>query len=175
MRKRLRATAPVLCALAALLLISLPAAAHHVHHVVARGDAVVVSLTYGNGSPLTFDRYDIFAGGEESPFQSGTTDAAGRIVFLPDRSCTWRVKVFSEDGHGADFTFQAGPVEPAVAEPDGAAPAGEAADPAETVQVALTPGLVAEKPFIERFAGPVAGVGIIFGIFGLFALFFRRR
>jgi nickel transport protein len=151
--------------LAILFLMTLPAAAHHVGYEVDRGEAVVVSLAYGNGSPLAFDRYEIIAEGEEAPYQSGITDAMGRIVFLPDRTSTWRVRVFSEDGHGADFTFEAGPAEPAAAGPD-----------REPVNTLMPEVVEAEnKRLVERFAGPVFGVGIILSAFALFSLFARRR
>ncbi len=153
--------------LAILFLMTLPAAAHHVGYEVDRGEAVVVSLAYGNGSPLAFDRYEIIAEGEETPYQSGITDAMGRIVFLPDRTSTWRVRVFSEDGHGADFTFEAGPAEPE----------DEAAQPEQEPVNTLTPEVVEaeKKRLVERFAGPVFGVGIILSVFALFSLFARRR
>jgi len=183
MSKCLLSPVPALTFLVVLLMVSLPAEAHHVSHEVTRGEAVVVSLAYGNGSPLALDRYDIFADGEEAPYQSGNTDAGGRIVFLPDRACVWRVKVFSEDGHGADFTFEAGPAGAAAAgtdeaeQADVAGTAGEAAGPGDPVTDTWTPEVAAaeKKRLIERFAGPVLGVGIIFGLFGLFALFVRRR
>lgn len=166
MRMRLLVTARVLSVLSVVLLVTLPAAAHHVSHEVTRGEAVLVSLAYGDGSPMSHDRYEIIAEGEETPFQAGVTDSGGRIFFQPDQLSTWRVRVFSEDGHGADFTFQAGPAEAAPAEPE----ASETA-----VQEPVQEAIPVEKPFIERFAGPVAGVGIIFGLFGLFSLFIRKR
>jgi nickel transport protein len=163
--------------LAILFLMTLPAAAHHVGYEVDRGEAVVVSLAYGNGSPLAFDRYEIIAEGEETPYQSGITDAMGRIVFLPDRTSSWRVRVFSEDGHGADFTFEAGPAEPPAAGPDAAKPEDEAAQPEQEPVNTLTPEVVEaeKKRLVERFAGPVFGVGIILSAFALFSLFARRR
>lgn len=175
MSKHLPAAVPVLIVLTTLLLSSLPAAAHHVHHEVARGEAVVVTLTYGDGSPLAGDRYDILAHGEEKAFQTGTTDAAGRIVFMPDSVGTWRVRVFSEDGHGADFTFETGPVTAAAEEQ-----ADRSADVAELNEApvnTLTPEVVEaeKKRLVERFAGPALGVGIILALFGVFALFVRSR
>jgi nickel transport protein len=177
MGKPLLTAISVLAVCSVLLVISLPVAAHHVHHQVTRGEAVVVALAYGNGSPLAFDRYEIFAGDGESPYQSGKTDAQGRMVFLPDHVGIWRVKVFSEDGHGADFSFEAGPAAQEVREPDAVEPADEAAGPDEPALNTWTPEVAAaeQKNFIERYALPVAGLGIIFGLFGLFSLFVGRR
>ncbi len=126
-----------------------PAIAHQVLYDVSRGEAVIVALSYGDGSPLARERYDLYCDEEETPVQSGYTDAEGRVVFLPGREAIWRVRIFTDDGHGADFNFEAGP--------------------STTVPVELN------KPLVERYAGLVAGVGIIFGVFGLLALFIRRR
>lgn len=167
--------------LSAFLFVT-PVSAHHVHHEVDRAEAVVVTLAYGGGSPLAGDRYEIREAGGDAAWQTGRTDAAGRIVFLPDRDAEWRVRVFAEDGHGADFTLRAGP--PAAEQPPDGAEA--AADPAEAVAEpaeipervdTVTPEVVeAEKQkLVERFAGPVFGVGVILSLFGIFALFVRRR
>ena len=95
-----------------------------------------------------FEGYEIYRAGEEVPFQVGRTDARGRAVFLPDRAGTWRVKAFSEDGHGADFSFTTGA--------DGGA--GDL-----------------HQPFFERHLRIIIGVSLIFGVFGLVDLLIRRR
>jgi nickel transport protein len=69
-------------------------------------------------------------------------------VFRPDRAGTWRVKAFSEDGHGADLSLTTG------------AQGGiESAD----------------RSLFERHSRLVVGVSIIFGIFGLVSLYARRK
>jgi nickel transport protein len=78
----------------------------------------------------------------------GRTDSQGRVVFIPDRAGTWRLKVFSEDGHGADLSFTTG---------------GE---------VGVRD---ANEPFLERHLRIIVGVSVIFGVFGLVDLFARRR
>ena len=137
-------------AIALLLCFWLPerAAGHDLQHSIEEGVAVTVKLFYADGNEFSFESYEVYRAGEEIPFQVGRTDALGRIVFLPDRAGTWRVKAFSEDGHGADLSLTTG-----------AQGAIESAD----------------RPLFERHARLVVGVSIIFGIFGLLSLFARRR
>lgn len=85
------------------------AGAHELHQKVSRGGAVIVELTYPDHSPFSYEQFEVFREGEETPFQTGRTDALGRIVFVPDRDGAWRIRTFSEDGHGLDITIEAGP------------------------------------------------------------------
>jgi len=137
-------------AMALLLCLWLPerAAAHDLRHSVEEGAAVAVKLSFADGNEFSFESYEVYHAGEEIPFQVGRTDALGRIVFLPDRAGTWRIKAFSEDGHGADFSLTTGE--------QGAV---ESAD----------------RSIFERHSRLVVGVSIIFGIFGLVSLFARRK
>jgi nickel transport protein len=137
-------------AVAMLLCLWLPerSAAHDLQHTVEEGTAVTVKIFFADGSEFSFERYEIYRAGEEIAFQVGRTDALGRIVFLPDRAGTWRVKAFSEDGHGADFSL--------VTDVRGGVGS-------------------ADRSLLERHARLVVGVSIIFGIFGLVSLFARRR
>jgi nickel transport protein len=82
--------------------------AHELIQNVTRGSAVVIELSYSNGSPFSHEQYEIHFEGEDVPFQTGRTDALGRIVFVPDRRGSWRVRAFSEDGHGMDTTVESG-------------------------------------------------------------------
>jgi len=123
------------------------ALAHDLQHSIDEGAAVSVKLFFADGSEFSFESYEIFRAGDEIPFQVGRTDIRGRVVFIPDRAGTWRLKVFSEDGHGADLSFTTG---------------GEGG-----VQDA-------NEPFLERHLRIIVGVSVIFGVFGLVDLFARR-
>jgi nickel transport protein len=170
--------------LLAAFLFGTPAAAHRVHHEVSREEAVVVTLAYGDGSPLAGEQYEIRVAGGNAVWQTGVTDVEGRIAFLPDRDAEWRIRVFTEDGHGADFTVPAGPptVEPAgeagstdrATSVDDAQESPDGPQPVES-EPSTPAAATAEKPLVERFAGPVLGVGIILACFGGIALFVRRR
>jgi nickel transport protein len=123
------------------------ALAHDLQHQIEEGPAVSVRLFFADGSDFAFESYEIYRAGEEVPFQVGRTDLRGRVVFLPDRAGTWRIKAFSEDGHGVDFSFSTG--------------AG---------------GSVREggRPLLERHLRLVVGVSVIFGLFGLVSLLMKK-
>jgi nickel transport protein len=123
------------------------ALAHDLQHSIDEGAAVSVKLFFADGRYFDFESYEVYRAGDEIPYQVGRTDAQGRVVFLPDRAGTWRIKAFSEDGHGADFSFATGAMNDI----------GEA-----------------NKSFLERHLRIIAGVSVIFGVFGLVNLFSRR-
>jgi nickel transport protein len=123
------------------------AMAHDLQHSINEGTAVSVKLFFADGNDFDFESYEVYRAGEEIPFQVGRTDALGRVVFLPDRAGTWRIKTFSEEGHGADFAFTTG---------------------------AKNHIQETNKPFLERHLRIIAGVSVIFGVFGLATLFLRR-
>ena len=73
------------------------AAGHDLHHELGRAEeAISVRLFVDHDHPFAFEGYEVYRGGEGSAFQTGRTDALGRLIFLPDRAGMWRVKVFSE-------------------------------------------------------------------------------
>jgi len=123
------------------------ALAHDLQHRIEEGAAVSVEFFFADGSDFAFESYEVYRAGDEIPFQVGRTDARGRAVFLPDRAGTWRIKAFSEEGHGANLSFTTG-VENDIRE--------------------------ARKPFLERHLRVITGVSVIFGVFGLFTLFTRK-
>lgn len=130
------------------LLAALPAHAHDLQHTVTGAQAVVIKMFYVDNTPFAFEGYEIYREGEKLPFQVGRTDGQGRIAFLPDRAADWRVKAFSEDGHGLDFKLS-------------------------TDAAAKVSG--AEKPAFERYGRIAVGVAVILGLFGLLNLFVNRK
>jgi nickel transport protein len=122
--------------------------AHDLQHSIDEAAAVYVEFFFADGNEFDFESYEVYRGGEEVPFQVGRTDARGRLVFLPDRAGAWRIVVFSEDGHGADFSLSTG-AQGGVEKSSG--------------------------PLFERHLRIIVGVSIIFGIFGVIALFTRGR
>lgn len=125
-----------------------PALAHDLQYTVASGQAVVVKLFYLDNAPFTFEGYEIYREGEKLPYQVGRTDNQGRIAFLPDRAAIWRVKAFSEDGHGLDFKLST--------------------DAAATIAGS-------EKPAYERYGRIVVGLAFILGLFGALSLLVQRK
>lgn len=143
--KRLWAAA---AAIAALLSASPPIGAHEVDHAVEAGEALVVRLEYASGGPFAYESYEVYRPGESTPFQVGRTDALGRISFLPDADGDWRVRAFSEDGHGTDFKIPATAASPSAAQQPGSS---------------------------ARASRVTLGIGIILGSFGALALLRARR
>ena len=139
---------PAAGVLAILALLPYPAAAHDLQHTATLAPALVIQMHYGDGSPFAFEAYEVYRDSEKVPRQVGRTDKAGRIAFLPDGPAAWRVKAFSEDGHGLDIQVESG-----------ASGTVEAAD----------------RPVFDRFTRIVVGVAVILGLFGILALFYGRR
>ncbi|UHD16550.1 hypothetical protein [Thiocapsa bogorovii] len=136
------------------ILLALPAAllagtlhAHGLSHSAQPGSAVIVELRYADGSPFSYESAEVYRPAETVPFLVGRTDANGRLAFVPDRSGDWRVRAFSEDGHGGDFTV--------AAAPDGRASAPSAG--------------------LGTLGGLAVGLAVIFGIFGIWSVFVWRR
>lgn len=125
----------------------LAAAAHELRHEVSQGEAVVIRLSYADDTPFAFEAYEIYPQDDRLPVQVGRTDARGRIAFLPERAGTWRIKAYSEDGHGLDFTLST--------------------DAARIV--------TSDPPLYERHGRIVAGVGLILGLFGFIGLYLKRK
>jgi nickel transport protein len=121
--------------------------AHALSHTAQPGSAVIVELRYADGSPFSYEAAEIYRPGEAVPFLAGRTDANGRLAFVPDRGGDWRVRVFSEDGHGGDFTVAA---------------AGDAG--------ATTPAVG-----LGTVGGLAVGLSVLFGVFGIWSLFVRRK
>ncbi len=122
--------------------------AHELHYTVVRGEAVVVQLQYADQTDLAQANYNIYRAGEEKPFQTGRTDARGRIVFLPEEKADWRIKVFTEDGHGLQITL-------------------------DTAAGGATENVT--RTFFERYARIVTGISVIFGLFGIISLWAGKR
>jgi len=120
--------------------------AHTLDHSAQPGSAVIVELRYADGSPFSYESAEVYRPAETVPFLAGRTDANGRLAFVPDRAGDWRVRAFSEDGHGGDFTVAA------------------AADGGSSAPVGL--GTV---------GGLAVGLSVIFGVFGAWSLFARRK
>ncbi|QAZ38608.1 ABC transporter permease [Methylibium sp. Pch-M] len=126
------------------------APAHEVHEKLLQAQATVIHLTYADGEPYSFERYELFADGSAKPTLTGRTDGQGRIVFLPDQTKRWRVRAFSEDGHGVDVSFEASP--------------GEASVASDSAVLA-----------VDRASRVMLGVLVILALFCALQLFVRRR
>lgn len=120
--------------------------AHQLNHAVQTGSAVIVELRYGDGSPFGYESAEVYRPAESIPFLAGRTDANGRLAFVPDQAGDWRIKAFSEDGHGGDFTLATG---------EG--------------------GTAAPSAGLGTLGGLAVGLSLLFGIFGVWSLFLRKE
>lgn len=137
-----------LLAILSLILSSSLAWAHRMNHEVSTAEAQVLSVSYAFGQAPIFEPYQVFAPDTDVPFQTGRTDAKGRISYLPDRPGRWRVVVTTEDGHGVEVRVR--------------------------VDEALSITEV-EAPARGGLVNTLAGIGYLLGLAGLLILWRQRR
>lgn len=128
-----------------LFLLSLSYAHDLQHSLKMEGGCAVLSFYFPDGKPFSYESYEVYREGERVPFQNGRSDSLGRVVFCPDREGRWTVRIFSEDGHGAEVSLELG--------------RGSVKDTGS---------------LFERYEKVFVGVGILLGVFGLLELFVRR-
>lgn len=136
----------LLCAWLALYPATQPAA-HEIHLAQDLTQAVRLSLSYADGSPFAYESYELYPEDAQRPRQVGRTDARGGILFVPGEIEKWRIKSYSEDGHGIDRHFTTGTTH------------------AQTSAVGDA----------QRWCSLFGGLGLLFGLFGLYQLFVRRK
>lgn len=138
-------------AIAVAIAIAAPPASGHalLHRVLDTEGTVRIEFHFPDGDRPYFETYRVLAPDDHQPFQTGRVNAAGEVIFRPDRPGSWRVLVATEDGHGAEIRLEVDP---------------------ETLRVGRprTDGL----PQAERLT---AGIGYLLGVFGTIALWRARR
>ncbi|HKL51994.1 MAG TPA: hypothetical protein VJ908_12575 [Wenzhouxiangellaceae bacterium] len=128
--------------------------AHGVDYRIERGEAVLVHFSSQHDGPMAGAGFRVFSPDGQRIFASGNTDALGRAVFVPNQPGNWRLLMATEDGHGAVVDVH---VE------DGAEVAGPGRD------------RDSNKPIAGRIPATAAGIGYLFGLAGLLALWRLRR
>ncbi len=127
----------------ALFLVSAAAAAGHGVVVAPVDGARAVVFRYEDGTPLADAEANVYGPGDAEAAWEGFADMEGRVAFVPDREGVWRVVVDDGLGHRAEARIEV--------------------DAAGGIATAPT----------GRRAGPsaiAAGLGVLFGFFGLWAL-----
>ncbi|MCB2215554.1 hypothetical protein [Desulfofustis glycolicus] len=144
--------------LAALLFILTGASAALAHGTIG---AVVDRKTscsffsYDDGEPMGYVKVSVTAPGLDQPFQSGATDRHGIFCFSPDQAGPWLVT--ANDGMGHQHKL----------------PVTVSDSKAESPTVTATEGpLVTGR---DRTSQVLAGLGIIFGLTGLFGWYRASR
>jgi nickel transport protein len=125
------------------------AGAHEVHHVIAATNAVSISLSYADGSPFAYEKYELYPEGKDIPAQVGNTDAAGRVAFIPGETRNWRIKAYSADGHGLDLRFESPALQAGTTSANDTGPG--------------------------RTTLALLGLGLILAVFGAYQLFLGRK
>lgn len=144
----------VLLALVVTLVPTAVVFAHGIDYRIEHGDAVMVHFSSHHDGPMAGAGFRVFAPPGREVFASGNTDALGRAVFVPDRPGNWRVLMATDDGHGAEVEV------PVEAGPTAASSRADRDPPVATA---------------GRIPATAAGVGYLFGLAGLLALWRLRR
>jgi nickel transport protein len=107
--------------------------------------AMAVSFTYGDHEPAADTDVTVLAPGNDDPFFEGFTDAHGVFAFKPTSPGNWRVVMDDGLGHRA------------------------------VVHVSVDEQLNATVEQHTHTIGILSGLGWLFGVFGLWALWKNRR
>jgi hypothetical protein len=60
---------------------------HDLEHATKKeGNCIVVELYFSDNTKFSYEEYEIYYENEDAIFQTGRTDALGRVVFCPDRA-----------------------------------------------------------------------------------------
>jgi len=137
-------------ALTLVLLAGSAAFGHGIEFGITGGEAQVIQLKYHGGGAMVDLAYELYAPGDETPYQTGRSDKLGRIVFVPGRDGEWRLKAWTEDGHGVNRTFLiADPHEEPGTRPDGRG-SGDVRGPRVVIAIAVILLLGAGWYYLKR-------------------------
>jgi len=95
-----------------------PMRAHEVVYEVHQTRATIIILSYDDGEPFSGARYEAGPVDAEKPALTGTTDRTGRVVIFGDAPGRWKLRAFSEDGHGIALEFDRGAASDAEPAPE---------------------------------------------------------
>ena len=135
-----------------LFLGRIDANAHSINYRVEQ-KGIAVRAFYSAKDPSSYSQYEIYGPGdrEDLPHQTGRTDKNGFLSFVPDRAGTWKIKLWGESGHGYHGF---------------------------TAEVRVDKELNLEsfnKPLVAAHTKLITGLSLIFGIFGVYALWRSRK
>jgi nickel transport protein len=114
---------------------------------------IAVRAFYSAKEPASYSQYEIYGPGdrEDLPHQTGRTDKNGFLSFVPDRAGIWKIKLWGESDHGYHGF---------------------------TAEVKVDKELNLEsfsKPLVAVHTKLITGLSLIFGIFGVYALWRSRK
>jgi nickel transport protein len=127
------------------------AAAHTVDYQIDNQKVVVVTVRLA-GEPARFAEFEVFEPGtRETPFQTGQTDARGKLSFVPTQAGTWIVKVAADSHHGLH---------------------------GQEMKLEVTQDMIVKsdsRPLVATHTRLIVGISVLFGLFGLVSLTRARR
>ncbi len=148
---RLKRRRPVVPAITLLVLLGAGGAfAHSVQYAVQQ-KGYAVRTFYTEKDPAAYSRYELYGPGDKEPHQIGQTDRNGYVGFVPDRPGIWTLRIWGESGHGFHGV---------------------------STEIRVGDDLNLEgfsKPLLATHTKFITGIGIILGIFGVYALWASRR
>lgn len=124
--------------------------AHTIHYAVQQ-KGIAVKIFYSEKDPASYAQYEIYGPADDLPYQTGRTDKNGLVSFVPDRAGPWRIKVWGDSSHGLHGL---------------------------TMEINVSEALDLQsfsKPLVATHTQLIVGVSIIFGLFGIYALWKSRR
>lgn len=122
---------------------------HEIHYTIENKNTVVLSV-FDDDKAFSFENYEIYSPeSDKMPYQIGKTSKAGKIAFLPEMEGTWIIKVFSDDGHGFDKKIN--------------------------IDKNMLVKENKKEPSSHMYLKIIAGIGFIFGVFGLINIFSKRK
>lgn len=127
-----------------------PIHSHSIHYDVQQ-KGISVKIFYAKDNPASYSEYELLGPGDKEPHQIGRTDKNGFLSFLPDRAGTWKVKAWGESTHGFHGV---------------------------TIDIEVNQAFQVEsfsKPLVATYTKLVVGISLIFGLFGIYALWKSRR
>jgi nickel transport protein len=133
-----------------LAVFSAPAAQAHTIHYDVQQKAMAVRIYYSATDPAAYSKYELYGPGDKEPHQTGRTDKNGFLGFVPDRPGTWRLQVWGESSHGFHGL---------------------------TTDIQVDQALNLEsfsKPLVATYTKLITGISVVFGLFGLYALWVSR-
>ena len=149
--RRMSAITPGFVALVTCLLFAESLVLAHSIHYEVQPKGISVKIFYAANDPASYSGYEVYGPGDAEAYQVGRTDKAGVVLFLPDRAGLWKIKVLGESSHGFHGV---------------------------TIEVKVDQAFQPEsfsKPLVAQYTKVIVGVSIIFGLFGIYALWRSKR
>lgn len=123
---------------------------HSLNYVLEKNKALAISLFFEKNAPASWAEYKIYAPNSTMPYQQGKSDSGGVIAFYPNKQGEWKITLNADAGHGSHHQEIFVNVKENEA------------------------SKITNQPTFSKFQASLSGIGIIFGIFGIWFGFSER-